>query len=98
MIENENLMPLVPAVKTATGRKTHLSTPLRWCQRGICGIRLESRVLGGRRLTSPEAVIRFMNAVTAAKDGGSIPAIETPKQAAKRADRAAGKLSKIVGG
>jgi len=97
MIENENLMPLVKAVEAATSRKPHLSTVLRWCQRGSCGIRLESRILGGRRLTSPEAVVRYMDAVTAAKDGHVTPTI-SPKQQATRANRAAKKLSKIVGG
>lgn len=95
---DENLMPLVDAVHAATGRKPHLSTVLRWCQRGSCGIRLESRVLGGRRLTSPGAVLRYVDSVTQAKDGHITEPIESPKQSATRANRSAAKLSKIVGG
>lgn len=59
MQTNEKLLPPVLAVEKATGVKVHLSTVLRWCQRGSNGIKLESTVLGGRRLTSVEAVKRF---------------------------------------
>jgi intein-encoded DNA endonuclease-like protein len=57
---NEKLFTLVEAVERATGVKVHLSTALRWCQHGTNGIKLESLVLGGRRLTSVEAVCRFI--------------------------------------
>ena len=53
---DEKLMPLVDAVDRATGRRPHLSTVLRWCTKG--NVRLESRILGGRRLTSVDAVLR----------------------------------------
>jgi Protein of unknown function (DUF1580) len=95
---DEKLLPLVDAVQAATGRRPHLSTVLRWCQRGCHGIRLESRMLGGRRLTSLDAVNRYVDAVTAFKDGSTSIPIETPKQAATRAKRSADKLAKIVGG
>ena len=96
-MNNETLLPLIEAVQKATGRRPHLSTCLRWCQRGSSGVRLESRVLGGRRLTSTEAVQRYMNAVTTAKDGILSGPVVSPKQQRCRAARAAKKLAKLVG-
>ncbi len=70
-IQSEKLLPLCLAVYEATGTKPALSTVLRWVNRpGIC---LESRILGGRRLTSTEAVLRFMEATTNARDGKRVP-------------------------
>ena len=42
-----------------SGRKIHPSTLWRWCSRGVEGIRLEHVKLGGRIVTSGEAVQRF---------------------------------------
>ena len=78
---NESLHPLVEAVQKVTGRHVHLSTALRWCQRpNRHGIRLESRVVGGRRLTSIEAVLRYIDANTRAADRYAIPS-QTNRQA-----------------
>ncbi len=41
------------------GKKIHVSTLHRWCRRGVRGVQLEFRMLGGRMLTSVEAVERF---------------------------------------
>ena len=41
------------------GTKIHNSTLWRWCSRGVRGVRLEYLRLGGRILTSVEAVARF---------------------------------------
>lgn len=97
-LTDEKLYPLVDAVEMATGRRPHLSTCLRWASRGTCGIRLETTVLGGRRLTSPGAVERYMVAVTAAKDGAVAPAVSTPKQQQRAAERSAAKLAKRLQG
>jgi hypothetical protein len=65
--ENELALSLVEAVEAATGRRPHLSTVLRWCQRrNRYGVKLESWMIGGRRVTSREAVRRFNEATTAA--------------------------------
>lgn len=94
---DEQLLPLVPAVEEATkGYRPHLSTVLRWCTRGSRGVRLESVVLGGRRLTSVAAVRRYMEATTAAADCATVPS-ESPKQADRRAKRAAELLAARVG-
>ena len=47
------------------GRRTHHSTCLRWVLRGIRGVKLEAVRLGGRWVTSIEALGRFGNRVTA---------------------------------
>jgi hypothetical protein len=65
--ENELALSLVEAVEAATGRRPHLSTVLRWSQRrNRYGVKLESWMIGGRRVTSREAVRRFNEATTAA--------------------------------
>ncbi len=42
-----------------SGRRLHCSTLWRWATRGIRGIRLEYIKMGGRLVTSVEAVARF---------------------------------------
>ncbi len=86
-------LPIVRAVELATGRRPHLSTVLRWCIRGSRGIRLDSRVLGGRRLTTVDAVHRYMDAVTAASVGGIALPAESPAATRRRVDRAARELA-----
>ena len=93
---DEKLMPLVDAVDRATGRRPHLSTVLRWCTKGSGGVRLESRILGGRRLTSVDAVLRYIEASTFARDGQTAP-VTTPRQQTLAANRAAKKLAARVG-
>ncbi len=46
----------LPAIN---GRKIHASSVWRWARKGIGGVYLESRRLGGRYLTSLEALERF---------------------------------------
>ena len=38
----------------------HLHAVYRWASRGVSGVRLETFKQGGKRLTSKEAVARFM--------------------------------------
>jgi len=89
----EPKLPLVDAVEQASGRRPHLSTCLRWCTRGARGVRLESWVLGGRRLTSVAAVLRYMDATTAASVGGTVDPVATPRQQDVAAQRDAKKLA-----
>ena len=93
MLENEKKLPLVPAVEAETGRRVHLCTALRWAQQGSKGIILESVFLGGRRLTSVEAVRRFVAACSERSGTKTTPTI-TPRQAAATAERAAAKLAR----
>ena len=67
----EALYPLAIAVERATGQRPHPSTLHRWRLRGIAGVRLETVRVGGRRLCSVEAVRRFVDRVTLARDVAS---------------------------
>lgn len=72
-------LPLVKAVYEATGVKPHVSTTIRWCLRkNQFGNTLESWMVGGRRMTSVEAVLRFLAANTAAADPSQIRSAPTP--------------------
>lgn len=54
----------------ATRRKVSLKSASRWTREGVCGVVLESLLIGGRRYTSEEAFSRFLvevNAVRAAR-------------------------------
>lgn len=64
MTAREEMLPLTTAVEIVTGRRVHLSTALRWAQRGCRGVRLQTWVLGGRRLTTQAAVREFIAART----------------------------------
>ncbi len=94
---SDKWLPLVEAVDKATGRRPHLSTCLRWCTRGSRGVRLESRVLGGRRLTTVSKVLAYMDATTAASVGGMVESIKTPHQQNADAQKIAKKLAKRLG-
>lgn len=90
---SQKLLPLVQAVEEVSGRRVHLSTVLRWCTKGCRGIRLDSRVMGGRRYTWREAVEQFIEATTIAKDGSIAPPKATPRQQNIMAIRSANKLA-----
>lgn len=60
----EQIYPLVEAYKLATGQHVNLSVPWRHSQNGIAGIKLEFVIFGNRRMTSVEAVHRFIEART----------------------------------
>lgn len=96
MLRNEQLIGLLDAIEQATGRRPHLSTAIRWCTRGARGARLESCFLGGRRLTSVEAVYRFIDASTEAEGLQTVPAM-TPRQSAAAAEAAADRLRQRLG-
>ena len=96
-ITEEKLLSLVEAVQQATGLRPHLSTVIRWCQHARFGIRLESRVVGNRRLTSEQAVNRYVDAITLAKDGVPVAPMPTPRQAVLAAERSAKQLARRLG-
>lgn len=90
-METLDLKPVVEAVEEATGRRPHLSTVLRWHHRGRKGVRLKCWELGGRKLTTTQAVLDFIADVSAA---GSTPQQCSPSAAARSAKSAKAKLSK----
>lgn len=96
MIRDEKLFPLVQAVENATGQRPHLATVLRWTMKpNRHGLQLESVFLGGRRLTSIEAVRRFMDCTTEARNCTTLP-IETPRQQQRKAEKAAARLKEVL--
>ncbi|MEQ8211044.1 MAG: DUF1580 domain-containing protein [Lacipirellulaceae bacterium] len=80
ILPDETLLPLGAAVEKATGDRPHPSTLHRWRLRGVSGVKLPTVKVGGRRKTSIEAVRRFIEATTAAADGGSLPKPRTNRQ------------------
>ncbi len=66
MLIKENLLTLTEAAKTLprpNGKKIATTTLWRWARQGIRGIRLETRRLGRRVVTSVEALDRFTAAL-----------------------------------
>lgn len=66
MQTKEKLYPLVDAVEMETGRRVAYTTCFKWFKVGAQGVRLETVVLGGRRLTTLSSVRKFIEATTAA--------------------------------
>jgi hypothetical protein len=82
------------------GKRTHLSTLLRWILSGARGpggerIRLEAARLGGRWVTSREALQRFAEALTPAGAGETPAAPRTAGARRRASDRAAAELSRL---
>ncbi|WP_417851295.1 DUF1580 domain-containing protein [Thalassoglobus sp.] len=62
-LKTETILTFREAAEHIPG-SPHLSTLHRWVKYGLKGIRLESCLVGGRRVTSLEAVGRFSEAIT----------------------------------
>jgi hypothetical protein len=100
----EKPIPLAEACKLVPparqGKRTHLSTLLRWILRGARNpaggiVRLEAVRLGSRWMTSREALQRFAEALTPSTD---TPAPATPCTTGQRrraSERAAAELDRI---
>lgn len=62
MLATEQIVTFAEAAKrlpAVNGRRPHASTLWRWARKGIRGIHLETRRLGGRFVTSVGALDRF---------------------------------------
>jgi hypothetical protein len=62
------LIEIPVAVEHVTGRRPNLSTGWRWSTKGCRGIRLETVIVGGKRLTTVEMVRAFIRATTDARN------------------------------
>lgn len=101
----ETPLPLVAAAATIpparAGKKTHISTLLRWILSGAKApdgerIRLEAVRMGGRWLTSREALQRFAERLT--PHVGDSPEIAAPRTSSRQqrgAERAGEKLKAL---
>jgi hypothetical protein len=70
----------------------HVSCVQRWCTTGTRGVKLQSWLSGGRRVTTPAAIEAFLRALNADSD--------TPAEAADdvlRRSREAGKALEAIG-
>lgn len=80
-ILTETVIPISEAPQHTPARP-HSATIRRWWQKGVRGIKLETFVCGGRRFTSKEAVVRFIRATTAARNGPSTDRVLNRKRQA----------------
>jgi hypothetical protein len=66
---HEDLVTLTEATKVfprRNGKRVHFTTVLRWCKRGIRGVKLESCRVGGTLYTSHQSISRFVDALSGA--------------------------------
>jgi len=102
-LTNEELLSLPETARRLppgrSGKTVHLSTIMRWILRGVRGlggkpVRLEAIRLGGRWLTSVEALQRFVAAQTPDLDSKpNLPRTATARERAS--ERAGSRLSRI---
>ncbi|HEX5272563.1 MAG TPA: DUF1580 domain-containing protein [Gemmataceae bacterium] len=72
------------------GRPVHVTTVWRWALNGVRGVKLETAMVGGVRVTSEEALLRFFAAVggAATSPGPSGPPATGRTNARARHDEA----------
>ena len=80
------------------GKKIHASSLWRWARKGISGVRLETRRLGGRFVTSIEALDRFSRKLAEIDVADRGPAVfrkktRTEKQRQRDTERAEKELT-----
>ena len=80
----ETRLPIGQAAKEANVSPASIR---RWILKGLQGVRLESYLMGGRRVTSRKALHRFFAGVTAAADR-SRPAVAVASDQQARTTRA----------
>ena len=103
-LSSETPLPLAAAARLVppgrNGKQTHLSTLLRWIMRGSKSpsgevVRLEAVRLGGRWVTSREAIQRFADRLTPNLDTNPAPTPHTNAQRERAAVRTAAELNTI---
>jgi len=80
MLHDEQILTFSEAAKVlpaVNGKRPHCSTLWRWARRGVQGVRLETRRIGGRFVTSAEALERFTKTL-AEIPLGARPSTSTP--------------------
>jgi hypothetical protein len=95
----ESLISLPEALKfLPPGRRNkrpHLSTLIRWINDGVNGIHLEAVRLGGRWVTSREAIQRFCERLTPALDRAAAEIPRAPAARQRASEKAGRQLEKI---
>lgn len=72
------------------GKRMHLSTLIRWSQRGCRGVKLETLRIGGALCTSEAAILRFIDRLSNPGAGAATP---SPRKLAEEHARAESKLA-----
>jgi hypothetical protein len=100
----EKPIPLAEATKLIPpgrqGKRTHLSTLLRWILSGARNpagdrVRLQAVRIGGRWMTSRESLQRFAEALTPLTDQPTPATPRTPTARQRASERAAAELDRI---
>jgi hypothetical protein len=95
----ETIVYLGPATKffprDERGRAPSSSTLWRWRTRGIRGVRLETARLGGRVVTSVEAIRRFMRRLSETRAAAAGAATFTPPKRSAEQAQATAALDKL---
>src|SRR5262245_137676 len=103
-LKTETVIPLAAAAKLVPpgrrGKRTHLSTLLRWITVGAKAstgevVRLEAVRLGSRWLTSREALQRFAERLTPRLEAAPAQQPRSPASRQQAAERAARELDKL---
>ena len=87
----EDIITLGEACRLVPPRGISPATMARWIQRGVRGSVLETVIIGGRRLTSREALQRFFASQNADKSAPSI----TPSQRQRQSEAARKELERM---
>ena len=74
--------------RNRNGKKVGTSTVYRWATKGVRGIRLEWWQLPSGRVTSLEAVTRFLRALTEQRLSADPTQFQTPRRRTRRAQKA----------
>ena len=78
----KQMLPIQAAFEAATGLRVATTTAWRYCTTGSRGVRLKHWNLGCKRVTTPEEVLSWMEAVTIASAGGKVKP-QPPKKSRK---------------
>jgi len=81
-VETETLIDFAAAAREFPGRAVCIQTLHRWRLHGVRGAKLESCIIGGRRFTSREAVVRFVEAQNAGESPPAMSKQQREKQSA----------------
>jgi hypothetical protein len=96
-LKNESVLALSQAARRIplnhNGKGVHVGTLMRWIRKGVKGVRLEATRLGGRWVTSPEAIQRFADRLAGVQFAKASPCPQPSRTAA--ADRADQELERL---
>jgi len=99
-LSTESVISLATAAREVPNRRgkrgVNVATTWRWAGRGVRGVRLETCMIGGIRMTSREALHRFFASVTAVANGDMVPPWAT-RTCGKEDDNADSVLDEALG-